>query len=46
MAAPLIWSQFSDQVSVGGVAAGLFMVQAAILGDHLLKRLRNPLEAD
>jgi hypothetical protein len=45
LALPLIWALRQETIAVSTVALGLFMVQVAILGDHLWARLRNPLEA-
>jgi ABC-type Na+ efflux pump permease subunit len=41
LAVPLIGSLHSEQFAVSTAAAGLFMVQVAILGDQLWRRLRN-----
>jgi branched-subunit amino acid transport protein AzlD len=41
LAVPLAWSLHSDQFAVSTTAAGLFMVQVAIVADHVWRRLRN-----
>lgn len=46
LAIPLIWAFKQDVFAFSSAAAGLFMVQFAIMGDHLLARWRRPLEAD
>lgn len=46
LAIPLIWAFKQDAFAFSSAAAGLFMVQFAILGDHLLARWRHPMEAD
>lgn len=44
LAVPLIWALKHETIAISTAAAGLFMVQVAIVGDHLMTRLRNPLE--
>lgn len=44
LAIPLALSFKLDPIAVSTVAVGLFMVQIAILGDHLWARLRNPVK--
>ena len=46
LAIPLILAFKQDAFAFSSAAAGLFMVQFAILGDHLLARWRQPKEAD
>lgn len=41
MALPLIWALKHDSVALTTTAAGLFMIQIAILGDHLWTKLRD-----
>jgi hypothetical protein len=41
MALPLIWALQHDAVALTTTAVGLFMIQIAILGDHLWKKLRD-----
>lgn len=41
MALPLIWALKHDSVALTTTAAGLFMIQVAIFGDHLWTRLRD-----
>ena len=41
MALPLIWALKQETVAISTTAVGLFMVQIAILGDHLWAKLRN-----
>jgi hypothetical protein len=41
MALPLIWALKHDSVALTTTAAGLFMVQIAILGDHLWTKVRD-----
>jgi hypothetical protein len=41
MALPLIWALKHDAVALTTTAAGLFMIQLAILGDHLWTKLRD-----
>lgn len=45
MALPLVWAIKQDAFALPAVATGLFMIQIAIMGDHLLGRWRNLLEA-
>jgi hypothetical protein len=46
LAVPLILAIKQDLIAVSTVAAGLFMVQIAILGDQLWDRLRNPVKVN
>lgn len=46
LAIPLVWAFKQDAFAFSSAAAGLFMVQFTILGDHLLARWRQPSEAD
>jgi uncharacterized membrane protein len=41
MALPLIWALKHDAVALTTTAVGLFMIQIAILSDHLWTRLRD-----
>ena len=41
MALPLIWALKHDSVALTTTAAGLFMIQIAIFGDHLWTKLRD-----
>ncbi len=41
MALPLIWALRHDSVALISTAAGLFMIQIAIFGDHLWTKLRD-----
>jgi hypothetical protein len=41
MALPLIWALKQETFALSTTAVGLFMVQFAILGDHLWAKLRN-----
>jgi hypothetical protein len=41
MALPLIWALKHDSVALPTTAAGLFMIQIVILGDHLWTKLRD-----
>jgi phage shock protein PspC (stress-responsive transcriptional regulator) len=41
MALPLIWALKHDSVALATTAAGLFMIQIAIFGDHLWTKLRD-----
>ncbi len=43
---PLIWALKADTIAVSTTAVGLFMVQITILGDHLWRQWRNPVEAN
>lgn len=45
LAVPLIWALKYDAFAVSTAAIGLFMVQIAVLGDHLWTKWRNPLGA-
>ena len=46
LALPLIWAFKQDAFAFSTAAIGLFMVQIAILGDHLFSQWRHPLGAD
>ncbi len=41
MALPLIWALKHDSVALTTTAAGLFMIQVAIVSDHLWTKLRD-----
>jgi hypothetical protein len=41
MALPLIWALKHDSVALTTTVTGLFMIQIAILGDHLWTKLRD-----